>query len=236
MGRVLVVEDDSDVAEIVHDLLQGAGHVVRVAYSVSEALPAFREFWPDALVLDISLPDGNGLDLCRELRELSHAPILFLTARNLLVDKTRAFRLGADDYLTKPFAAAELVLRVEAVLRRAAWSPQPAAAVARVGDLEVDAQARVVRRGGDPVKLSPMEVDLLVALASTPTAPWPVDKLARRLGVTAESRAAASELIRLKVSRLRRKLEPEPRRPRYLHNHREAGYLLAFNPGGAIRP
>src|SRR5262245_31321925 len=151
----------------------------------------------------------------------------------MLQDKTRGFRVGGDDFLTKPFVMAELLMRVDALLRRAAWSPPPAGPVARVGDLEVDPHARVVRRSGAPVKLSPMEVDLLVALASTPTAPWPVDKLARRLGIAAETHAGASELIRLKVSRLRRKLEPEPRRPRYLHNHREAGYLLAFYPDRA---
>jgi DNA-binding response OmpR family regulator len=236
MGRILVIEDDATIAEVVREVLCNAGHPVRVTDCAAEAHRAIREFRPDAVVLDISLPDGNGLDVCRELRRTNRVPVLFLTARDLLADKARAFRLGGDDYLTTPFVVAELLLRIEALLRRAAVAPPSGTAVTRVGDLEVDLTARVVRRAGERLALTPMETELLMALASTPTTPWPVDKLARRLGLTAESRAVASELIRLKVSRLRRKLEPEPRRPRYLHNHREAGYLLAFNPGGAIRP
>jgi len=161
-------------------------------------------------------------------------PILFLTGRQSLEDKVRAFRAGGDDFVVKPYLPSEVVLRVEALLRRAAWNAQPPD-VERFGDLEVDRAARVVRRGGRPVKLSPMELELelLITLASTPGNPWPVDRLARRLGIAVESMVNASELIRMKVSRLRRKLGPEPRRPRYLHNHRRSGYLLAWRNRGA---
>jgi DNA-binding response OmpR family regulator len=140
----------------------------------------------------------------------------------------RAFRAGGDDFLTKPFSPTELTLRIDALLRRSTWSGPTPSQVDRVGDLEIDRAARVVRLAGEPVKLSEMEVEVLIALASTPGQPWPVDKLARWLGIAVESHHAASELIRLKISRLRRKLEPEPRHPRYLHNYRNAGYLLAL--------
>lgn len=228
MARVLVVEDDAEVAELLREVLSAGGHVVRLAREVAAGRRWFHRFQPEAVVLDVSLPDGSGFELCQHIRETSTVPVLFLTARSTLQDKVRAFRAGGDDFLTKPFSPTEVVLRIDALLRRSAWSGPPPPQVDRVGDLEIDRAARVVRLAGQPVKLSEMEVEVLIALASTPGQPWPVDKLARWLGIPVESHHAASELIRLKISRLRRKLEPEPRRPRYLHNHRSAGYLLAL--------
>jgi DNA-binding response OmpR family regulator len=228
MARVLVVEDDLQLAELLRATLIPTGHKVRLAHSIAAGRRWFHRYQPDLIVLDVSLPDGTGFELCQHVRETSLVPVLFLTARSTLQDKVRAFRAGGDDFMTKPFSPTEVVLRVDALLRRSAWSNPPQEQVDRIGDLEIDRAARVVRRGGEPVKLSEMEVEVLIALASTPGQPWPVDKLARWLGIGVESHHAASELIRLKISRLRRKLEPEPRRPRYLHNYRNAGYLLAL--------
>ena len=228
MARVLVVEDDKDVAGLLREVLVQAGHEVRLAHTALAGRRAFHRHDPDLLVLDVSLPDGTGFELCQHVRETSLAPVMFITARAALQDKVRAFRAGGDDFMTKPFSPVEVVLRADALLRRSAWSGPRPSAVDRIGELEIDRTARVVRLGGTPVKLSEMEVEVLIALASTPGQPWPVDKLARYLGVAVDSHHAASELIRLKISRLRRKLEAEPRRPRYLHNHRNAGYLLAF--------
>lgn len=235
MARVLVVEDDKDVAELLREVFAQAGHEVRLAHTALAGRRAFHRHDPDLLVLDVSLPDGTGFDLCQHVRETSLSPVLFVTARATLQDKVRAFRAGGDDFVTKPFSSVEVVLRADALLRRSVWSGPRPSAIDRVGDLEIDRTARVVRLGGSPVKLSEMEVEVLIALASTPGQPWPVDKLARYLGIAVESHHAASELIRLKISRLRRKLEPEPRRPRYLHNHRNAGYLLAFRAEPARR-
>jgi DNA-binding response OmpR family regulator len=232
MARVLVVEDDDQVAELLEEVLGRAGHDVRAAGGAEEGIRWFHRYQPDAVIMDISLPDGSGFDVCQHIRETSLIPVLFLTARQTLQDKIRAFRVGGDDYMNKPFSPAEVVLRIDALLRRAAWSGPHPSLVERFGDLEIDRAARVVRRGGVPVRLSAMEVEVLIALATTPGQPWPVDKLARWLGISVDSHHAASELIRLKISRLRRKLEPEPRRPRYLHNHRNAGYLLAFKTEG----
>lgn len=229
MARVLVVEDDKDVAHLLKEVLVPAGHEVRLAHTAQAGRRWFHRLQPEVVVLDVSLPDGSGFEVCQHIRETSLAPVLFLTARSTLQDKVRAFRAGGDDFMIKPFSPVEVVLRVDALLRRAAWAGPTPAAVDRLGELEIDRTARVVRLSGQPVKLSEMEVEVLIALASTPGQPWPVDKLARYLGIAVESHHAASELIRLKISRLRRKLEPEPRRPRYLHNHRNAGYLLAFH-------
>jgi len=227
MARVLVVEDILAESELLGIVLKRAGHEVRTAATAWEAVRAFQQEHPDIAILDIGLPDGSGFDVCAAFRESSQMPILFLTARRSLEDKVRGFRVGADDFVVKPYLPSEIVLRVDALLRRAAWSPPPPP-VERFGDLEIDRASRVVRRGGQPVRLSPMEIELLIALASTPGTPWPPDKLARRLGVGTDSYATASEIIRMKVSRLRRKLEPDPRRPLYLHSHRRSGYLLAW--------
>jgi DNA-binding response OmpR family regulator len=228
MARVLVVEDVLAEADLLTLVLRRAGHEVRAAATAWDALRAFQQDQPEIAILDIGLPDGSGFDICEAIRETSQMPILFLTARRSLEDKVRGFRAGADDFVVKPYLPSEIVLRVDALLRRAAWSPPPST-IDRFGDLEIDRAARVVRRAGQPVKLSPMEIELLIALASTPGTPWPADKLARRLGVGTDSYATASEVIRMKVSRLRRKIEVDPRQPRYLHNHRRSGYLLAWN-------
>jgi DNA-binding response OmpR family regulator len=236
MARVLVVEDDVELAELLELVLREAGHEVQLAGTAEGARRSFHRHQPEIVLLDISLPDGSGIEVCQHIRESSLVPVMFLTARQMLQDKIRAFRAGGDDYLSKPFSPAEVVLRADALLRRAAWSGPHPSQVERIGDLEIDRAARVVRRGGVPVRLSAMEVEVLIALATTPGQPWPVDKLARWLGIAVDSHAAASELIRLKISRLRRKLEPEPRRPRYVHNHRNAGYLLAFKADPERRP
>lgn len=227
MARVLVVEDVLAEVELLTMILRRDDHEVHAASTLVDALRLLRAHQPEIAILDVGLPDGSGFEVCAAIRQASQIPVLFLTARRSLEDKVKGFRAGGDDFLTKPYMPSELLLRVEALLRRAAWSP-PAPAVERIGDLEIDRVARVVRRAGRPIKLSPMEVDLLIALASTPGTPWTVERLARRLGVESDSLAATSELIRMKVSRLRRKLELEPRRPRYLHNLRNAGYLLAW--------
>jgi len=203
-------------------------------HTAGDAAGALREmplFQPEVVVLDFSLPDGTGADVCQQIRTVSRVPVLFLTGRGSEVDKARGFRAGADDYLVKPFLPTELALRVEALLRRSAWS-QPASQTNTVGDLEIDGNARVVRRNGEILSLSPMEFDILVALASTPGSPWSAERLARRLGVPVSSPTEAAELMRVKMSRLRRKVEPDPTNPSYLHSRRGSGYMLA-PPGSA---
>lgn len=226
MARLLVVEDDPDMAELIVYSLRGEGHDVRAVGAAAPALEAFHRLRPELVVLDISLPDRSGLDVCAQIRQQSRVPILFLTGRTLLQDKARSFAVGGDDYLAKPFLTGELCLRVGALLRRAAWGAGPGG-VLRVGGLEVDRGAGAVWRDGRSLPLSPMELDLILALASTPGSPWPAERLARRLGLTTTTRHAAAELMYVKISRLRRKLEPDPSAPRYIISRRGVGYLLA---------
>src|SRR5436305_271019 len=155
MARVLVVEDVLAEAELLATVLGRAGHEVRSAPTARDAIAAFGEDHPDLVILDVGLPDGSGFEVCVAIRATSQVPIVFLTARRSLEDKVRGFRAGGDDFVVKPYLPSEMVVRVDALLRRAAWSP-PAAALHVYGDLEIDRAARVVRLAGRPIKLSPM--------------------------------------------------------------------------------
>jgi DNA-binding response OmpR family regulator len=229
MARLLLVEDDTEVAEMITFTLEAEGHEVQVSGDAESALREFKLVRPEVVILDVSLPGKSGLELCAQIRAISRVPVLFVTARGLLQDKVRGFSVGGDDYIVKPFLPTELVLRVEALLRRSAWTSEPSG-VTRSGDLEVDAARGVVRRAGNLVRLSPMERDMLVALASTPGGPWTPERLARRLGLRVDSQAQAAELIYVKINRLRRKLEDDPHHPRYILSQRHAGYYLATEP------
>ena len=164
---VLVVEDAPEFARVVSTVLEIAGHHVRLASTLAEALAEMDARAPDVVILDLGLPDGDGLDLCRVIRERSSAYVLMLTGRDDEVDKLLGFRLGADDYVTKPFSARELAARVEALLRR----PRAAAdaEVARViGDLTVDIAAREVTVAGEMADLTRIEFDLLDTFSANP--------------------------------------------------------------------
>jgi two-component system response regulator MtrA len=226
MARVLIVDDDPNIRELVTFTLQSEGHDVRAFQDAETAERELPLFGPEAVVLDVSLPGASGFTLCQRIREDSRVPVLFLTGRATGVDVDRGFQVGGDDYLVKPFRPSELALRVAALLRRNAWVSAPPAS-ATVGDLEIDPAARTVRRAGDTLTVSPMELDILVALASTPGAPWSPERLARRLGLVSGTPTEAGEVMRVKINRLRLKIEPDPARPRYLHNQRGTGYLLA---------
>jgi DNA-binding response OmpR family regulator len=228
MARLLVVGDRALAGELAR-----VGYEVRAAATAAEAIEQFDRSVPDLVVVDVVLPDASGTSLCAALRATSRAPVLFVSGQPSLAEEVRCFGVGGDDYLAQPVPHQELLVRVDGLLRRVAWSSEPAP-LTQVGDLEIDRAGRVVRRAGQPIRLSRQELDVLFALASTPGRPWPADKIARWLGIPVESRRATSELIRLKISRLRRKLEPEPRRPRYLHNQRDAGYMLAWTSNTAM--
>ena len=164
---VLVVEDAPEFARIVSSVLQSSGHRVRVATTIAEALLELDTLTPDVVVLDLGLPDGDGLDLCRIIRERSSAYVLMLTGRDDETDKLLGFRLGADDYVTKPFSARELAARVEALLRRP--RTEPGVEASRVfGDLVVNTAARAVTVAGVPADLTRIEFDLLDTLSASP--------------------------------------------------------------------
>jgi two-component system response regulator MtrA len=231
MARVLIVDDDPSVRELVTFTLTAEGHEVHAFEDAESAEKELGIFAPEAVVLDVSLPGQSGFQLCQRIREDSRVPILFLTGRGTAPDVDRGFRVGGDDYLVKPFRPSELALRVLALLRRSAWIGPTNAAV-EIGDMEIDNVARTVRRAGEPITVSPMELDILIALASTPGSPWPAERLARRLNLPVDLPSEAAEVMRVKISRLRRKIEPDPTHPRYLHSQRGTGYLLEDRTDG----
>ena len=225
---VLVVDDEPQILRAVERTLTARGFVVRTASDGRSAVGAVADDPPDLVVLDLNLPHLDGLTACREIRRSSRVPILVLSVRDAEEDKVAALDLGADDYLTKPFGAAELLARVRALLRRAAPGPTGTRFVA--GDLTVDVAARTVTRAGLDVHLTPTEWRLLEALAGAPGVLRTHDWL---LGhVWSEGEAPDVEALRVFVSQLRAKLEADPRRPQVIATEPGVGYRWQLEPAG----
>ena len=221
---ILVVDDEPRIAALARDYLEHAGFAVIVAGTGSAALEHARHRRPDLVVLDLGLPDIDGLDVARALRRDSDVPIIMLTARADETDRLVGLELGADDYLTKPFSPRELVARVRAVLRRADSSMRPADLI-RVGDLELDVARLRVTVGGRRVELTPTEFELLATLARQPGRVFTRSQLLDAIhGVAFESNERANDAH---VKNVRRKLEPDSAEPRYLLTVFGVGYRLA---------
>ena len=228
MSRILVVEDNANLAFGLSTSLELEGHQVVVARDGAAGLRAAREHGPDLVILDLMLPEMDGYRVLKRMREEGvGTPVIFLTARGEEADKVLGFRLGADDYVTKPFGLLELLARVEAHLRRTARAAVPAApgaAVERFGEVEVDPAARTATLRGEEVPLTPKEMDLLLALLRRNGA------VASRLELLKEvwdHRAAVmTRTVDMHVAELRRKLEENPSRPRYILTVWKAGYRL----------
>jgi two-component system, OmpR family, alkaline phosphatase synthesis response regulator PhoP len=226
MTRVLVVEDNRDLAFGLRNNLEIEGYTVDLAADGPSGLEAARQHPPDLVVLDLMLPGLDGYRVLRQLREDGLTmPVLILTAKGEEADKVLGFRLGADDYVTKPFGLLELLARVQALLRRS--RPQPAATdeVQRFGDVDVDPATRAVRRGGAVVALTPMEFDLLMALLKRNGAI--VSRLDLLKEVWGHSSAVLTRTVDTHIGELRRKLESDPSRPRHILTVRKAGYRIA---------
>jgi two-component system alkaline phosphatase synthesis response regulator PhoP len=228
MSRILVVEDNANLAYGLATSLELEGHAVDLAETGPDGLRMARESAPDLIILDLMLPGMDGYRVLKTLREEGvDTPVIFLTARGEEADKVLGFRLGADDYVTKPFGLLELLARVEAHLRRTArTAPQRDAAepVERFGDVEVDPAARTARLRGEEVPLTPKELDLLLALLRRNGA------VASRLELLKEvwdHRAAVmTRTVDMHVAELRRKLEVNPSQPRHILTVWKAGYRL----------
>jgi DNA-binding response OmpR family regulator len=230
--RILVIEDNADLAFGLRNNLEIEGYRVEVAETGGSGLAAARAQPADLVILDLMLPDLDGYRVLREMRDGGlHTPVLILTARGEEADKVRGFRLGADDYVTKPFGLLELLARVDALLRRSAVREQtpapPASAESRAwrfGEIDVDPASRSVRRAGQTVSLTPMEFDLLIALLRRRGA------VASRLELLKEvwghSAAVLTRTVDTHVAELRRKLEAHPAAPQYIVTVRKAGYRL----------
>ena len=220
MTRVLVVEDNADLAFAVTTALQSEGFDVAVASTGPEGVARARD--ANLIILDLMLPGFDGYRVIRTLREDGiTTPILVLTARGEEADKVRGLRLGADDYVTKPFGAMELLARVDALLRRSRLS-SPAPVLDHFGEVEVNRAARTVKRHGDPVALTPKEFDLLVALMDRAGAVVPRGDLLS--AVWGYSQGVSTRTVDLHVSELRAKLEPNPAQPVHIITVRKTGY------------
>ncbi|MCY7417858.1 MAG: response regulator transcription factor [Chloroflexi bacterium] len=224
MPTILVVDDSADILRLTTDFLVHAGFRVVSAGTAEGALRLVRTERPDLLILDLGLPDGDGLDVARTIRRTSDLPIIMLTARTEETDTLIGLELGADDYVTKPFSPRELVARVRAVLRRAETAHAPANVIT-VGGLSLDVDRMLVTVEGQRVDLTPTEFQLLSAMARQPGRVFTRAQLLDAVhGVAFESYERA---IDAHVKNIRRKLEPEPHTPQYLITVFGVGYRLA---------
>jgi two-component system KDP operon response regulator KdpE len=222
-GRVLVVEDEPQIARSLRAILRSAGYDVTEASTAAAALESAALRPPDAVLLDLLLPDGNGLDVCRRLREWSQVPVLVVSAVGDEGEKIDALDAGADDYVTKPFNAGELLARLRAAMRRSA-APAGASPAVRFGDVEIDLARRRVQRAGEAVSLSAHEYGLLAELARHPGRVFTHEALLR--AVWGPGYARETHYLRVYMLRLRKKLEADPSRPRHLITETGVGYRL----------
>ena len=226
MKTILVVDDEPKIADLARDYLEHAGFLVRTATDGEQALAAVRRDRPDLVVLDLGLPGLDGLDVTRAIRHDSNLPVIMLTARDDELDKLLGLELGADDYLTKPFSPRELVDRVRAVLRRVDVAAEPGAReLIRAGELTLDLPRMRAELAGRSIDLTPTEFALLAALARQPGRIFTRSQLLDAVhGVAFESYERA---IDTHIKNLRRKLEPDPRRPSHVLTVYGLGYRYA---------
>ena len=229
MTRILLVEDNPDLAFGLRNNLEIEGYEVSTAADGRAALEALPEVSPDLLILDLMLPELDGFRVLKTLRlNAPTLPVLILTAKGEEADKVRGFRLGADDYVTKPFGLLELLARVERLLRRSPGRREAHAAIRRFGSIEVDPEARTVRREARLVPVTPKELDLLLALLDAQGRA--VSRLELLREVWGYAPAAVSRTVDTHVAELRRKLEDDPSSPRHILTVRKLGYRI--DPGG----
>ena len=221
--RILLVEDEESISEPLSAHLAREGFTAAIAPTVQAARDAFQALAPDLVLLDVMLPDGDGKDLCRELRAKSDVPIVMLTARGADVDKIVGLELGADDYVVKPFSVGELVARIRAILRRGTRSTQHG--VIQVGAIQLDLDARTVSKLGDPVVLAAREFDLLALLMSN------AGRVVRREQIMDDvwdpHWFGSTKTLDVHIAWLRKKLEDEPAHPRYITTIRGVGFRFA---------
>jgi two-component system KDP operon response regulator KdpE len=221
--RILVCDDEPQILRALRVVLREAGFEAIPAETAEEALDKAAVRPPDAAIIDLVLPDGDGVEVCRSLREWSEMPILVLSAVGDEEEKVRALEAGADDYVTKPFGARELVARLQAALRRAGGGAD--APTITVDGLEVDLSARTVRVDGSEVHLTPIEFDLLRTLARNRGRL--LTHRALLVEVWGPQYASDTQILRTHIANLRRKIEPPGEGPRYIRTDPGVGYRLA---------
>ena len=242
--RILMIEDDASLASMVGEYLHAAGMQVEATHDAAAGLAALSRTKPDAVILDVMLPDLDGFEVCRRIRARSGVPILMLTARGDDTDRIVGLELGADDYLPKPFNPRELLARIRAILRRVSGDGRISGddrisgdgrgdgaarpgdgEVMRFGRLEIDSAARRATLGGEPCALTGYQFDVLCALASNAGRVMSREQLMDRL--RGEALEAFDRSIDVHVSRIRSAIEDDPRHPRRIVTVRGAGYVFA---------
>jgi two-component system KDP operon response regulator KdpE len=225
-ARVLVVDDEPQIVRGLAIVLRDAGYAVESASTKASALASVSNRPPDALVLDLVLPDGDGVSVCKEIRRWSRLPILVLSAVGDEREKVRALDAGADDYVTKPFGTEELLARLRAILRRAPDAGH--AEQVQIGDVTIDLEDRSVHRGGQEVHLTRIEFDLLRILGQHPGRLVTQRQLLQE--VWGPQYVEESHYLRVHIAHIRGKIEPDPSRPQYLITEPGIGYRLRDQP------
>jgi len=218
----LIVDDAPQIRRVMRVILSGENYEVLEARSGEAALLRFREFLPDLVLLDLNMPGMSGLETCRAIRETSDVPIIVLTVRREEDEKVEALDAGADDYVTKPFGKHELLARIRAALRRSPASPTAGPRTFVAGDLEIDFEARKIRSGTKNVRLTPKEFDLLRYLVSHAGKPVPHRELLQ--AVWGPDYGDQTDYLRVFITHLRKKIEPNPAKPQYILTDPWLGY------------
>jgi DNA-binding response OmpR family regulator len=223
--QVLVVDDEQDLARLVADYLTRDGFAVALAFDGPSAVQAARDEPPDVVVLDLGLPELDGVEVCRQLRTFTDCYVIMLTARTDEVDKLIGLAVGADDYMTKPFSPRELLARVHVLQRRARMRPtEEETGRLQFGPLAVDVAAREAHLGGRPVELTRTEFDVLVALATRPKVVFTRRQLIDT--VWGEGWVGDEHLVDVHIAHLRRKLDDDPNEGRFVRTVRGVGYRM----------
>jgi two-component system, OmpR family, KDP operon response regulator KdpE len=222
--KILVVDDEEQIRRALRSILTARHYEVILASNGDEAIDLAIDSNPDMIVLDMAMPDMDGVEVCRNLREWYTGPILFLSVRQAESDKITALDTGADDYLVKPFSAGELLARVRAHLRRSSSAVTQEPTIA-IGDLQVDLARREVTRGGQQIELTRIEFDILAYLARN--ADCVVTSKMILENVWGPEYGADTQILRVHVSHLRKKIEPHPSVPQYILTEAGVGFRLA---------
>jgi two-component system KDP operon response regulator KdpE len=223
-ATILIVDDEPQIRRVMLTTLTSHGYTVVEAASGEEALEKLRSERPDLIILDVNMPGISGIETCAEIRTSSDVPIIMLTIRNSERDKVQALDAGADDYVVKPFGVQELMARIRAALRRSA--PGDAAPPFLTDDLQIDFEKRVVMVKNNPVRLTPKEFELLRHLVANQGKTLGHRRLLQ--AVWGPDYGEETEYLRVFINQLRKKIEPDPRKPRYIHTEPWVGYK--FNP------
>ncbi len=227
-SRVLVVDDEPQITRVLKTVLTSQGYLVRTAAEGETALSTLSEWRPELVITDLYMPRMDGIELCRRIRAVSSVPIIVLSVKGEERAKVEALDSGADDYVTKPFGADELLARVRAALRRSGAPPSEAPASLDAGDFRIDLDGRRVHISGREVRLTPKEFDLFLYLARHPNRVLTHRTLLE--AVWGEASQEQPEYLRVFMGQLRKKLEADPSNPRYLVTEPWVGYR--FNPAG----